>query len=120
MQYVYFGQELAARAPHLFGQLTQSPAVKWVTMADVAEAIERGEPVHVRPASEAEINRANKVIALHEIVCLLGHAINDVLDAHDVEQPDIETTITRVRAALEEIDTPQQKVLDQEGCHGPA
>lgn len=93
MQVVYFGQELNRRAPEVIGCMCLEPDVKWVSLLDVVAAMERREPVTIRPASDAEMKRAESVVALYEIGQQLGAKISEILDDKPNEAIAAVTTI---------------------------
>ncbi len=113
MQVVYFGQDLNARAPDSVGCLCEAPEAKWVTIFDVIAAIEAGENVAVRPASESEMRRAEAHVALYEIGWLLGQQMQTLLDQETDES--VASKMAALHSGLESIDIQIPSILDCEG-----
>jgi len=66
MQAVYFWKELHERAPHVVGCLCAAPKEEWISLAEIAEAMDRGESISIRPATPSELKRAADLIACSE------------------------------------------------------
>lgn len=98
MQAVYFGQELNKRAPDIVGCLYLDPAAKWVTLFDLVAAMDRGETITIRPASQSEMKRAECLVALYEISWQLGAKIGELLDGKPKEAL---AAVTAIRDATE-------------------
>ena len=98
MQAVYFGQELNKRAPDIVGCLYLDSGAQWVTLVDVVAAMDRGETISIRPASDAEMKRAEGVVALYEIGQQISAKIGQILDGKPKEAL---AAITAIRDAAE-------------------
>jgi hypothetical protein len=98
MQAVYFGLELNKRAPELIGCLCTEPDIKWINLLDVCAAMAAGETVTIRPASDAEMKRAEGAVALYEIGQQLGAKIGELLDGKPKEAL---AAMTAIRDAAE-------------------
>jgi hypothetical protein len=98
MQVVYFGQELHRRAPEVIGCLCLEPDVQWVSLLEVVAAMESGETVTIRPASDSEMKRAESLVQLCEIGEQLGAKIGQLLDGKPKEAL---AAITAIRDATE-------------------
>ncbi|MVW64520.1 hypothetical protein GPY61_31870 [Massilia sp. NEAU-DD11] len=79
MKVVYFDRDLADQVPSLIGSLCPAPRPQWVTLVDIMNALDRGEPVEIRPASEAEHERAEGIVVLGRINAQLeaAHSISN-------------------------------------------
>ncbi|MFC0131398.1 hypothetical protein CR105_03050 [Massilia eurypsychrophila] len=111
MQVVYFSQELQARAPGVLGCLFNEDTKGWVSLIDVAAAIERRENVTVRPATETEMKRAEAVAALFDIGVQLGQKVEALLDQETPEV--VRGTITAIREAMESVEAGPADLLDR-------
>jgi hypothetical protein len=111
MQVVYFSQELQARAPAVLGCLYDEATKNWVTLFDVAAAIERRETVAIRPATESEMKRAEAIAALFDIGVMLGQKVEALLDQDTPEV--VKGKITAIREAMESVDTGPPELLDR-------
>lgn len=67
MEFVYFDEELAERAPALMGSLLIKDTDRWASLHDVAEALRRGEQVTIRQPTQFEREFAEETVALCEI-----------------------------------------------------
>ena len=67
MKVVYFDRELTDRAPNVIGSFCIDPGAKWVGLADIIVALDRGESVEIRPASETERERAASLAVIGDI-----------------------------------------------------
>lgn len=81
MKIVYFDQSISTRAPDLIGMWCADPGAKWITGADIMAALEQGESVEIRPASEAERQRAESAIVLLGIGWQLAAGMGSLLDS---------------------------------------
>jgi hypothetical protein len=81
MKVVYFDQSISTRAPDLIGMWCTDPGATWITGGDIMAALERGEPVEIRPASEAERQRAESAIVLLGIGWQLASSMGSILDS---------------------------------------
>lgn len=111
MQVIFFSQELAARAPAAVGCLFDEGTKNWVTLFDIAAAIERRENVTIRPASESEMKRAEAVAALFDIGVMLGEKVAALLDQDTPEV--VRQKITAIRDAMESVETGPPELLDR-------
>ncbi|NHZ35343.1 hypothetical protein [Massilia rubra] len=102
MKVVYFPDENSSRAQTAVGAMFASPQNKWVNLLDLIATIESGETVEIRPASEAEIKRADAYVALHQIGVMLGEKLDAILEGEPLE--DVVRKTTAVRDAIESID----------------
>lgn len=110
MQFVYFPEELNARAPETVGCLCAAPSGEWVSLLDIVAAIQRRETVSIRPASEGEMRRAEAYVALYEIGMMLAEKMEVLLDQ---ETADVATQkTTAIRDAIESIDVELPAILD--------
>lgn len=99
MKLVYFGEELCERAPEFMGSLLTEPGTQWVGLLDLVAVLWRGESVEIRQASETEMQRAEGVVALHDIGRQLGYTLSNLLDGKD---ENVKTAaITEFRDAME-------------------
>lgn len=110
MLVVHFPAELQERAPKAIGRLCEAPSNEWVSMIDVAKAVDRGELVVIRPASEDELRRADAFVSLYEIGLAMGQKIGILLDKESPD--DVKAHITAVREAVESVDLPIPGLLD--------
>lgn len=111
MQFVYFPDGITQRAPSVVSSLYVAPNAVPATIIDVANAIQRGEVVNVRPASASELKRGEAAVALFEIGMLLGEKVSDLLDQ---ETPEVVTgQLTALRDAMESSGGPYA-LLDRE------
>lgn len=99
MEAVYFGFEFQKKAPEVFGHMCRAPSGEWVTLGDVAAAIESGETVTVRPASKSEMRRAEDFIALIEVGKQLGAKLGSLLDQYAPKEAT--GAVTEIRDAVE-------------------
>ncbi len=113
MLVVHFPEELYARAPKAIGRLCLAPSNEWVSLITVAEAVDRGETVTIRPASENELRRADAFVSLYEIGLAMGEKIGILLDKESPD--DVKAHITAVREAVESVDLPLPGLLDPVG-----
>lgn len=112
MKCVFFGEELARRAPEMFGHTCTEPDLKWVGLLDIGAALQAGQSVTIRQASESELQRAEALIALREIGTAMGQRISQILNQH--EPAVVSGTITRYREAIESVEDPVPfQLLDQ-------
>lgn len=111
MNFVYFSEELEARAPGFFSSLCEEPSGEWSSLHDVVAAITRREPVSIRPATESEMNRAEAFVALFEIGLMLGEKLETLLDQNAPEV--VRGKITEFRDALESCDASPRQILDK-------
>ena len=81
MKIAYFDQSISTRAPDLIGMWCTDPGAEWITGADIMAALERGESVEIRPASDAERERAESMIVLLGIGLKLAAAMGNLLDS---------------------------------------
>ncbi|MFC0168399.1 hypothetical protein ACFFKC_09925 [Pseudoduganella danionis] len=88
--YIYFGLEHHQKAPELFGVLTTSPELNWVGLDHLVSALDAGESIQIRPASNAERVRADATIALYEVGALLAGKLESLLDAPGTESESAE------------------------------
>jgi hypothetical protein len=79
MKVVYFDRALTDRAPSVIGAFCIDPGAKWITLVDIMGALDRGEPVEIRPASETERERAQGLAVIGGIALQLTevHAAGD-------------------------------------------
>lgn len=101
MNAVYFGFSFQEKAPEIFGHMCLSPSGEWVTLRDIAQAIEDGETVTVRPASASELKRAEEYVALIEVGKQLGEKIGSLLDQFDCDPKEATGAVTEIRDAVE-------------------
>jgi len=107
---VHFPQELHTRAPEAIGRLCVAPSNEWISLVAVAEAVNAGETVLIRPASEGEMRRADAYVSLYEIGLAMGEKIGILLDQEPQEE--VKAKITAVRDAVESVDLPLPGLLD--------
>ncbi len=74
MKAVYFDRTLTDLAPGVIGAFCIDPGAKWVTLVDIMAALDRGEPVEIRPASETERERAQGLAVISGIALQLTEA----------------------------------------------
>lgn len=86
MNIVYFDQSISTRAPDLIGMWCTDPGAKWISGADIMAMLERGESVVIRPASEAERQRAESAIVLLGIGWQLAASMGSILDSSAATQ----------------------------------
>ena len=84
-EFIYWPEQLNQAAPQLFGVLSSAAPFQWVGLVDVAGCVTAGEQVLIRPASAAEVKRAESLIALWDIGARLGQHIENLLDQHGQE-----------------------------------
>lgn len=82
MKVVYFDRELTDRAPSLIGSFCIDPGAKWISLVDIVATLDRGEPVEIRPASEAERERAEGLAVIGGIAVQLTEAQAAGASAH--------------------------------------
>lgn len=112
MDFVYFGQDLQARAPDMFGMLCKAPDAEWVSLLDVVAAMEKGEAVSIRPASAAELQRAEAMIGIRQVGLDLAWRIHQLHDHQGLAV--VDEMLTRTREALESVQDPVPlHLLDQ-------
>ena len=83
MNLVYFDRQLSEQAPGVIGAFCVNPGANWVTFPSIIDALDRGEVVCIRPASEAERERVESVIALSLIADQLAAKVGGLLDSAD-------------------------------------
>lgn len=88
MQVVHFPEEIQARAPDIMGRLRVEHSQKWVTPADVVAAINAGQAVAIRPATQEELKRANTYIALYGMSTQLAAHVGGQLDPASTMHPE--------------------------------
>ena len=71
MKVVYFDREITDQAPSLIGSFCVDPGAKWVSLVDILAALDRGEPVEIRPASKTERARAEGIAVIGDIAAQL-------------------------------------------------
>jgi len=74
MKVVYFDREITDQAPSLIGSFCVDPGARWISLVDIVAAIDRGEPVEIRPASEGERQRAEGLAVIGGIAVQLTQA----------------------------------------------
>lgn len=79
MKVVYFDRELTDRAPELIGTFCLAPDVTWVGLTEIMLALDRGEAVEIRPASETERERAASL-------AVIGGIAEELTAAHNAGQ----------------------------------
>jgi hypothetical protein len=79
MKVVYFDQELTHRAPNVIGSFCIDPGANWVGLTDIIVALDRGESVEIRPASETERERAASL-------AVIGGIAEELTAAHNAGQ----------------------------------
>jgi hypothetical protein len=114
MLVVHFPQELHERAPDAIGRLCVAPNAIWTSLVELAAIVNRGEIVTIRPASDAEVRRAEAYVSLYEI----GQAMNEKIGALlDKESPEaVQAKITAVRDAIDSVDIKLPALLDPVGA----
>jgi hypothetical protein len=89
MNLVYFDRQLSDLAPNVIGAFCHDPGARWATLIDIMTALDNRESVTIRPASESELQRAESIIALHEVTEQLASRFGGLLDSsepqHDAE-----------------------------------
>jgi hypothetical protein len=112
LKYVFFGEDLNRRAPEIFGHTCTDPGMEWVGLVDIGAALLAGNSVSIRHASEAELQRAEALIALRNVGEEMALRIAQLLDHQGSAV--VTGALTSVRDALESVDdaVPYQ-LLDQ-------
>jgi hypothetical protein len=87
MQIVHFPEEFQARAPDIMGRLRVAHSHKWVAPADVLAAVNAGHAVTIRPATVAELARAEEYMALYGIHTQLATHVGSQLDQASSMEP---------------------------------
>jgi hypothetical protein len=82
MNYVHFGISFQHRAPEIFGCICTDEG-KWVTLEDIVIALQVGEHVSIRQASESELKRAEALVALRTINEEVNRQLYQLLDQCD-------------------------------------
>lgn len=82
VELVYFGEELAQRAPLAAGVIYSAMHREWITAMQAVEAVRLAIPISIRPATEAEKKRVETIAALYEVGAQLGERIKSILDEH--------------------------------------
>lgn len=82
IELVYFGEELAQRAPLAAGVIYSAMHKEWITAIQVVEAVRLELPLSIRPATDAEKQRVETIAALYEVGAQLGERIKLILDEH--------------------------------------
>ena len=82
IELVYFGHELAKRAPLAAGVIYSAMHKEWITVMQAVEAVELEVPISIRPATESEKKRVESLAALYEIGEQLGERVKSILDEH--------------------------------------
>lgn len=113
MNIVYFGEELAARAPDIMGCLCVDPIGAWINLQDVIEAIRLREPVSIRPASAGEMQRAESCVVLYEIGKILGAKLGTLLDQEGVSEKAATGLFTSLRDEFENLESSPVEILDR-------
>jgi len=71
MKVVYFDRELTDRAHSVIGSFCVDPGAHRISLADIVAALDRRETVEIRPASEAERERAEALSVIGGIALQL-------------------------------------------------
>lgn len=82
IELVYFGNELAQRAPLAAGVIYSAMHREWITAMQVVEAVQLEMPLSIRPATADEKKRVETIAALYEVGAQLGERIKSILDEH--------------------------------------
>jgi predicted transcriptional regulator len=113
MQAVYFGTDLTQRAPSVIGgPFCIETSQEWIGLAHIAAAIERGEVVHIRPATKSEMKRAEAAAALFEIGLQIAEKVGDLLDHKGPEV--VEEARRKLGEAMSSADTPRVELFDRD------
>ena len=110
---VYFPEEMCDRLPQPYrlSYFYAYPDNRGITLTDIVKAIQAGELVMIRPASETELKRAELQNVGYEIGQALFAQQAGLLDQEPEEV--VKGRATQLRAALESVDRPTE-LLDRE------
>lgn len=101
MQLVFFGNELNQRAPDLVGVFYEPQRGIWANLQEVIDVMSAGHAVSIRPASQEEMQRAEKRIALLDLVQYLAKVTDDVVAA-DSAMRGTDADALKMRGLVEE------------------
>ncbi len=100
MKAVYFDRTLTDQAPGLIGAFCTDPGAKWITLVDIMAALDGGDPVDIRPASETERERAEGIIVIGRIGAQIteAHRLGDAAHLFSADAKSFCENITALRA----------------------
>lgn len=115
LQLVFFGNELHQRVPSLIGIFYRPETSEWANLEEVMALLANGHSVSIRPATEAEMARAEKRVVLIEMGYHLGKATAEALEETCTPEQ-IKGVLTQMRAFLEDLDhgLPIRNLVDVE------
>lgn len=116
MQLVFFGSELNQRAPEVVGVFYEPTLPMWVSLQEALGVLMAGHSVSIRPATETEMKRAERLIVLHEVGFQMAKATHEALE-DTCEPEEVKAALTALRSALEEASDsmPFPALVDMEG-----
>lgn len=112
MQVVYFPEALCDSVPGgALSYFYTAPDNLPANMVDIVRAIQRGEVVTIRPATETELNRAEAIVALVQIGGMIAEKVGVLLD----QDPEHVLTgrLTEMREAMESSVRQPPELLDR-------
>lgn len=111
MNTVFFNESLHARAPKVIGVLFLEKENQWVGLAEVVDAVRRGEVVTIRPASDVEMSRAEAIVSTFEV----GQQISkNIQTLYDNKGPDeVEDAIFNLHQAVMSVNFADFVLIDK-------